>query len=112
MKSATGAGARGLSHDRVLALLGMERRGLVYVIERRELDFGTHWKWDGQTLFTEAGLQLLAEKLEEYGDQEAAKIIRSEADVLGQPTEARLSMAARPAPSDHAYRLPYKEDES
>lgn len=108
MKAAEPLRKAGLSSHRVRTLLGEGRFSALYVAERNELEFGAHWWWGGtQTLYTSAGLRVLAKYFADHNDAEAADIIRKEAEQLGI-IENRLAVGE---PDLRQRRLPYKDDE-
>lgn len=98
----------GLSSHRVRTLLGELRFSALYVAERTELEFGTHWWWGGtQTLYTATGLRVLAKYFADHADAVAADILRKEAEQLGI-IEAKLAAGE---PDLRQRRLPYKDEE-
>lgn len=63
----------GFTEEAVLGFIGAELHPLLYQIEHRSLDHGTHWRWwRNQTLFTPLGVVRLVEHLREAGHCVAA----------------------------------------
>ena len=54
-----------MSRRKIAEIVGPEAAVLVGRIERAEMEFGVHHRWTDEQVFTEAGVQVLVERLAE-----------------------------------------------
>jgi len=70
-----------LSERELLSVIGSEHAEVVYRLDRAHLVHGQHYTCaHGITVYNEAGLQVLVEKLEEVGCQVASHCLRVDLD--------------------------------
>jgi hypothetical protein len=83
-----------MSRRRIAEVVGPEAAALVSRIERAEMEFGVHHRWTDEQVFTEAGVQVLVEKLAET-HAGPALALRAEARRIFTPVAAPLVPLAR-----------------
>lgn len=91
-----------LTMTALIAALGSARRGTVHLVEHHEMEFGTHWRWNGTgPVYTAAALRLVADAFDAAGDKPGALICRAEANKLDTATAMEVTTARHFAMAAH-----------